>query len=256
VTALRGGMLLLERNLVVNRGRLLLFASGCLEPLLYLLSIGVGVGALVGDVVGPGGELVPYRDFVAPGMLAAATMTGAVYDTTYSFFTKLKYQGLYDSVLATPLRPIDIVIGEVAWALCRGAFYASAFLVAMLAFGLLHSWTAVFIVPAAVLISFAFAGAGLAAGSYMRSAADFDLPDATIVPMFLFSATFFPLTRYPDWLELLVRVTPLYQGVALVRALAFGVVDWSTLGHALYLAVMGGIGMRIASRRLSAVLAD
>ena len=252
--ALLGARRVVERNYTAYRRQWYVFASGFAEPLLYLLSIGIGVGELVGKVPGPGGQLVGYRDYVAPGMLAAAAMTGAVFDTTFNFFIKLKYQGVYEAMLTTPLSPGEVAIGEVAWALLRGALYAAAFVVAMVLFGLVHSWWALLTVPAAVLIGFAFAGVGLGASGYMRSWTDFDLVNLAVVPMFLFSGTFFPLGRYPGWLQAVVRCTPLYQGVALERALVFGTLDVTTLLHAAYLVGLGLLGARIASRRLAHLL--
>jgi lipooligosaccharide transport system permease protein len=254
VITMRGAALLVERNVLAYRRQWLVFLSGLAEPLLYLLSIGIGVGELVGDIPGPGGDPVSYRAFVAPGMLAAAAMNGAIFDTTFNFFVKLKYQGVYDAMLATPLRPHDVAAGEVSWSLLRGAAYSAMFLVAMLAFGLVESWWAVLVLPAAVLIGFAFAGAGLAATTYMRSWTDFDLVTAALVPLFLFSGTFFPLSRYPDWLATIIRFTPLHQGVELGRAFVFGVVDWTVPLHALYLVALGAVGVRVASRRLALLL--
>ena len=238
-----------ERNVVAHKRQWYLFASGFAEPFLYLLSIGLGVGHLVGRLGG-----VPYREFVAPGMMAAAAMNGSILDTTFNFYAKLKFQGTYDAMLATPLGPTDVAVGEITWALIRGSAYAAAFLAAMLAFGLVHSWWAVLAVPAAVLIGLAFAGAGCAGSTYIRSWFDFDFVNLALLPMFLFSGTFFPLSRYPDWLALLIRCTPLYQGVALLRALVIGNPTWASLGHASYLVILGFFGMRVASRRLARLL--
>jgi lipooligosaccharide transport system permease protein len=238
-----------ERNVLAYRRRWYLFVSGFVEPFLYLLSIGIGVGELVGTIGG-----VSYREFVAPGMMAAAAMNGSIFDTTFNFFHKLRYEHTYDAMLATPLRPIDVTLGEVTWALLRGAAYAAAFLVAMIAFGLVQSWWAVLAVPAAVLIGFAFAGAGAAVTSHIRSWYDFDLINLALMPMFLFSGTFFPLSRYPDWLATVVRCTPLYQGVALERALILGRPGLASVGHALYLAALGAVCLRIATRRLARLL--
>ena len=243
----------LERNVLAYRRQWYLFLSGFLEPFLYLLSIGIGVGKLVGRIPGPGG-LVPYRDFVAPGMLAASAMNGSIFDTTFNFFAKLKWQHTYDAMIATPLAPRDVVVGEVSWAVIRGSAYALAFLVAMVLFGLVHSGWAVFAVPAAMLIGFAFAGVGAAGTSFMRSWFDFDYVNLALIPMFLFSGTFFPMSRYPGWLATIVRCTPLYQGVALERTLLLGGVSWAELGHAAYLVAMGSIGVTIASRRMAQLL--
>ena len=113
----------------------------------------------------------------------------------------------------------------------RGAIYSTAFLVTMLFFGLVLSWWALLAVPAAVLIGFAFAGAGLAATTFMRSWVDFDYISLALVPLFLFSATFFPISRYPAGLQAIIRVTPLYQGVVLERSLVLGDVHWIAAGE-------------------------
>ena len=108
--------------------------------------------------------------------------------------------------------------------------------------------------PVAVLIGFGFAGVGLAATTFMRSFVDFDYVNMAMIPLFLFSATFFPLRSYPAGLQAIVRVTPLYQGVVLERSLVLGDLHWTLLLNALYLAVMGAIGLRVASRRLGLLL--
>lgn len=246
----RRSLAVVERNAVAYRRNWPILLTGLLEPILYLLSIGVGVGALVGDLPGPDGP-IPYRVFAAPGLMAAAAMNGSVMDTTFNFFVKWKYTRTYDAVLATPVRVRDVATGEVTWALLRGTLYATGFLVTMLALGLVRSPWAVLAVPAAVLIAFAFAGAGLAATTWMRSFVDFDYVAMALVPLFLFSTTFFPLERYPEALRWLVQATPLYQGVALERALVLGGVGLATLGHAAYLLVMGAVGVRVAAARLA-----
>lgn len=245
---------IVERNVRAYRRMLMPLLTGIAEPVLFLLSIGVGVGELVGDLPGPGGDPIPYRQFVAPGMMAMAAMNGAIFDTTYNFFVKFKYLHTYDAMLATPLGVHDVARGEVVWSLLRGAFYATCFVVAMLLFGLIASWWALLAVPVALLIGFAFAGAGLGATTFMRSFVDFDYVTLALMPLFLFSATFFPLDRYPRWLELVVQCTPLYQGVELSRSVVLGDVHPSLVWHAAYLAIMGWLGMRVAARRLAALL--
>lgn len=245
---------IVERNALAYRRMWAIFLAGFFEPVLFLLSIGVGVGALVGKVPGPGGHLVTYREFVAPGMLAAAAMNAAVLDSTFNFFVKYKYLGTYDTMLSTPLSIAELSVGEVAWGQLRGAVYGAAFLVTMLVMGLVSSAWAVLAVPAALLIGFAFAGVGLASTTWMRSFVDFDAVNLVLAPMFLLSATFFPLERYPHTLQWVVRATPLYQGVALERGLILGAVDWTLLGHALYLLAMGTAGLVVAVRRLGPLL--
>jgi lipooligosaccharide transport system permease protein len=245
---------LVEREIVRWRGIWLVFLSVLLEPLLFLFSIGIGVGELVGEVEGPSGEPVPYRAFVATGLLAAAAMFGPVFDATFNFFVKLKYQHLYDAMLATPMTATDVVRGEVVWSLIRASVYATGFLVTMAVLGLISSWWAVLCLPTAVLIGYAFSGAGLGASTFMRSFIDFDFVNVAILPMFLLSATFFPLSEYPEGVQWLVKITPLYQGVVLERAFVFGEVSWTLLLSAIYLFVMGSVGLAVASRRLRTLL--
>jgi lipooligosaccharide transport system permease protein len=246
--------LLVERNARAFRHGWLTLVSGFFEPVFYLFSLGIGLGVLVGGVDVGDGRTVGYAEFVAPALLAASAMNGAVYDSTFNIFWKLRYVRLYDSVLATPLGPRDIAVGEITWALLRGGFYAAAFVVVAVAAGYVESWWAVLAVPAALLIGLAFAGAGMAATTFMRSWQDFDLVQLAVLPMFLFSATFYPLTTYPPALQWVVRATPLYHAVELERQLLLGTVSADLLGHVAYLAVLGLVGLAIAARRLETLL--
>ena len=250
----RGGLPLVERNARAYRHLWILLITGVLEPLFYLLSIRVGLGALVGPVTGPGGRPVGYTEFVAPALLATSSMNGAVYDSTFNVFHKLKYAKVYDAALATPLGPGDIALGEITWALSRGLLYAITFLLVLAAMGLVHSAWLLVAVPASVLIGFAFAGVGMAATTYMRSWKDFDFVILATLPMFLFSSTFYPLSVYPRALQIVVECTPLYQAVALLRGFALGDVAPSMLGNAAYLAVLGLSGLYVASRRIRRLL--
>ncbi|MDQ3163343.1 MAG: ABC transporter permease [Actinomycetota bacterium] len=246
------GLLLFERNVLSYKSMWPIIVSGFFEPLFFLLSLGYGLGSYVGDV-SIDGVRVEYAVFVAPGLLAASAMNGAFYDAT-NIFWKMRYQKLYDSILSTPLGPKDVAAGETVWALFRGLIYAVGFFTVILALGLVESWWAVLALPATVFIGFAFAGAGIAAVTYMRSWQDFDILNLAILPMFLFSATFFPLSTYPDWLETVIQATPLYHGVELLRALTTGAVGWAQIGNVVYLAVLGVLGTWIASRRMAKLL--
>jgi lipooligosaccharide transport system permease protein len=248
------GRHLVERNFLVYRRSWVVFVSGFFEPVFYLLSIGIGVAQLVGDFTLSNGTVIGYAAFVAPAMLASSAMNGAIFDATYNIFFRMKYAKLYDAMLATPLRPWDVATGEVTWALLRGACYSAMFILVMLAMGLVQSWWALLALPAAVLIGYAFAGAGMALTTFMRSWQDFEFVQLATMPMFLFSATFYPVETYPGWIRWLVEVTPLYQGVALERALTTGAVSWTLLINALYLVAMGTAGMYVASRRLGTLL--
>jgi len=246
------GTLLFERNLMSFRRMWTILVSGFFEPLFYLLALGYGLGGYVGDVV-IDGVAMDYAVFVAPGLLAASAMNGAFYDAT-NVFWKLRYQKLYDSVLSTPLGPKDIAAGETAWALFRGLIYAVGFFAVILVLGLVESWWAILALPATVFIGFAFAGAGIAAVTWMRSWQDFDILNLAILPMFLFSATFFPLSTYPGWLEVVIQATPLYHGVELLRSLTTGTVGWYQLFDVAYLAALGLVGTLIVGRRVEKLL--
>jgi lipooligosaccharide transport system permease protein len=249
----RGSLFLVERHALVYRHTWLVLVSGVVEPVFYLLSIGVGLGKLVGSVHGPGGP-VSYAAFVAPALLASASMNGALFDSTFNVFFRLKYEKLYDAALATPMRAGDVALGEISWALLRGALYAVAFLVVMAAMGLVHSWWGVAALPAAVLTGFAFAAGGMACTTYMRTWQDFEFVTLATLPMFLFSTTFYPLSVYPRPLQFVVECTPLYQSVVMLRDLTLGTVGPDLLWHAAYLAVLGAIGLLVAGRRIGKLL--
>jgi lipooligosaccharide transport system permease protein len=245
--------LLLYRNFLAYRRAWYIFATGFLEPLLYLFSIGVGVGALVGDFTF-NGQSVPYAEFVAPGMLAASAMNGSVLDSTFNFFFKLKYNKLFDQMLATPLTTLDIARGELSWSLLRGGTYSAGFLLVMLAMGLVSSWWAVLVVPAALLIGAAFGAVCMALTTWMRSWQDFELVTLATLPMFLFSATFFPVSAYPGAVRWVVEATPLYRGVVLCRELTTGAVTWASAVSVVYLLVMVVVGLLLCRRRLDSLL--
>lgn len=229
-----------------------LLASGFAEPLLYLLSIGFGVGALIGDVHTDGGTTVSYARFVAPAMLAASAMSGALSEATFNFFGKMKHMKLYDAIVATPVRSMEIAFGELMWAMFRGAIYSAAFLVIMV---YMHLTTALWAVPAflaTLLVSFTFGGVGMAITTYMKGWQDFDLIATIQVALFLFSSTFTPLSVYHrEWIRVLVQLSPLYQAVALTRDLTLADVSWADLIHVGYLLALAAFGLWLASRRMA-----
>ena len=244
-----------EKNFIAFRRLWKVVVSGFFEPLFYLLAVGVGVETLVGDITLPDGTPVPYATFVAPAMMAASAMNGSVIETTFNIYFKLQFGKVYEGILTTPMQPMDIAIGEIGWALLRGLLYSTAFVGVMFALGMTESWWAILAVPAATLIGFAFGSVGLAAATWMKSWQDFDLVTLATMPLFLFSASFFPIDAYPPAVATAVKiVSPLYHGNELLRGFTLGMVDWSMLGHAAYLIVMGIIGAAIAARRLDGML--
>ncbi len=242
------------RNVTSFRHGWIALISGFFEPVLYLFSLGVGVGALVPSVTTDRGSVVTYAAFVAPALLAASAMNGAVFDSTFNVFFKLRYAKLYDGMLATPLGPRDVAVGEIAWSLGRGGIYSGLFLLVAVLAGLVHSWWSLLGLPAAVFIAFAFAAVGMFATTFMTSWVHFEYVTLAIQPMFLFSATFFPLSTYPGLLQWLVRLTPLYHGVALERGLLLGEVGAGLLWHVGYLLALGLVGVLGAARRIEGLL--
>jgi lipooligosaccharide transport system permease protein len=246
--------IVLERAFRVYRRGWMVIFSGFFEPLFYLFALGTGLHRLVGTVLGPGGHPISYTAFIAPALLASSAMNGAVYDSTMNVFFKLKYAKLYDSMLATSLGPLDIAVGEIGWALIRGGMYSAGFMLVMLFMGLMPSWWAVLMLPAALLIAFAFGAVGMAVTSYMKSFQDLDLVQLAVLPMFLFSGTFYSLSVYPAWLRVVVQCLPLQHGIALLRGLNAGVLSVGMLGHAAYFVAMAAVGLIVTARRLGTLL--
>lgn len=243
---------MLERSLMVTRRNPMVIISGFFEPLFYLLSIRIGMSELVGDIRF-GGQAIDYAEFVAPALMAASAMNGAVYDSTMNVFFKLKYARLYDAVLATPMSPADVALGEIGWAVTRGSLYSVAFLGTMAALGMTGSIWSLAAVPFCILIAFAFASVGMAVTTYMRSWVDFEYVNASTLPLFLFSATFYPLSSYGDW-GWVVQLSPLYHGVALVRDANTGSLGPAALVHVAVLLGLTVVGLAIAARRVRTLL--
>lgn len=243
----------MERALLSSRSFRWTIISGFFEPLFYLLALGTGIGALIGTVDGPTGP-VAYAAYIAPGLLATSAMNGAIFDSTVNVFFKLRYAKTYDAMLATSLGPVDVALGEIGWALARGALYATAFEIVMLAMGLIQSWWAVLVIPAALLIALGFAAVGMAITTFLRTFQHLDWVTTALLPMFLFSTTFYPLGVYPRGVQIVVECLPLYHGIELMRGFTLGAPDLGMIGHAAYFLVMAVVGVLVASRRLETLL--
>jgi len=248
------GLRLIERHARFYKRMWLVVAAGALEPLFYMLSVGVGIGSLIGDVTGPGGQPVPYREFIAPGLLAVSALNGALNDSTFNIYGRLKFDKLYDAVLTTPLGARDVAFAEIGWAVLRGMMYSVSFLVVMAAMGLIASPWAILALPGAALISFATAAIGVYLTTYMKSWQDFDYVMLVSVPMFLFSGTFYPLSVYPHVIGVIVEWSPLYQGVVILRDLVLGLPSPDLLWRAAYLLALGAAGLALAGRRIATLL--
>ncbi len=249
----RRALHVVERNALFYRNQWLMFASGFVEPLFYLLSLGIGLNHLVGTLT-VAHRSVSYAAFVAPGMLATTAMNGAIIDSVFNPFFRLKISHAYDSMLTTPLDVGDIALGEALWALSRAGLYALSFVGCMFLLGDTGSPLALLEVLGALLTSFAFSALGLAACTYLRSWQDFDLITLVSLPLFLFSATFFPLSLYPHVLATLVWFSPLYQSATLLRGLNVGHLDYWMVLRSAYLISLGLVGLQVASRRFRRIL--
>jgi lipooligosaccharide transport system permease protein len=247
----------IERGLLATRStNWLIVVSGFFEPIFYLLSLGIGLGALVGAVTTSTGQQVPYAAFIAPALLAVSAMNGAIFDSTWNVFFKMQFARLYEGMLATSLGPLDVALGEIFLALLRGVVYAAGFLLVMQVLGLNLAWTAILALPAVVLVAFGFASLGMAITSYMNSFQQMDWINFALLPMFLFSATFYPLSVYPQVIQWVIQALPLWHGVELIRGLTTGALSFAMLGHVLYFVVMIAVGLVFTTRRLRALFLD
>ena len=250
-------------RVVVARGLLaarsstwVVVVSGFFEPVFFLLAMGAGLGTYIGDVQTSAGVTVPYAAYIAPALLAVSAMNGAVYDSTWNVFFKMHFGKLYQAMLTTSMGPLDVALGEILYALLRGAVYATGFLTVMQVMGLNLSWTAALSIPAVLLVAFGFAAVGMAVTSLMSTFQQMDWITFVMLPMFLFSATFYPLSVYPEAVQRVVQALPLWHAVELVRGLTLGELSASMLGHVAYFVVMIGLGVTLTARRLRALFLD
>jgi lipooligosaccharide transport system permease protein len=240
----------IERNMVLFPHFWKVLLAGFIEPVLYLLGIGFGIGSLIRSVPLANGHAVSYAVFVAPALMASSAMNGAIYETTMNMFFKLRHIKLYDGMVSTPVGVEDVATGEVLWAVARGSVYSIGFIVVMLALHLVASPWAILAIPAAMLVGVAFASLGAAVTTFVRQWQDLDIVQLALQPMFLFSATFFPITVYPPVLRWVVELTPLYHGIDLIRGLTTGDVGVGLLGDVAYLAAIAVVGVTVAAMRL------
>ncbi len=188
------------------------------DPLFYLMAMGFGLGTYLATING-----VPYKEFIAPGLIASAAMWAASFETTYNVYLKMNESRLYDAILATPIEVQDVAAGDIAWGASRSTIYGSTFLLVVTAFGLVDSWWALTIPAVVFLGGLCFAVLGY---TFTALIPKIDLYSyyftLGITPMFLFSGIFFPFERLPGWVEVVAWFTPLYHLVEITRAMATG----------------------------------
>jgi len=243
----------LQRNATALRtSNLLAVLTGFVEPVLFLIAFGFGIGQLVGGIE-VDSERVSYAAFIAPALLASSAMNGAIFDSTYNVYFKMHYSKVYQGMLATSLGPLDVALGEICWAVLRGGAYALGFTVIAAGFGLVPGPSALLAIPAALLIAFAFSAIGMSITSYMSSFHQLNWLTFWLLPMFLFSGTFYPVSNYPDWLRVIVEATPLAQGVAMVRSLWLQDFGLGLAVNVAYFVILAVIGVTLTGRRLAAL---
>lgn len=247
----RNARSVISRGLMATRSsNWLVMLSGFFEPVLFLVSMGVGLGAIVGTVEGPGGGAISYAAYIAPALLAVSAMNGAVYDSTWNVFFKMHFAKLYQGMLYTSLGPLDVALGEIFLALLRGLLYATGFTAVMGLMGLISSPWALLMVPASVLIAFGFASMGMGITSFLKTFQQMDWINFILLPMFLFSATFYPLSVYPEPIQWFIQAMPLWHGVELLRQISVGTFTAATPVHIGYYLAMTVAGMLLTTLRL------
>lgn len=251
--AARSGSMIERALLALKSSTWFVVLSGFFEPVFYLLSFGFGLGSLIGGVTDGTGHSVSYAAFIAPALLATSAMNGAIYDSTWNVFFKMLFGKLYQTILSTSQGSLDVALGEITWALMRGFAYAVAFMIVVTPLGLIPSWWGLLAIPAAVLVAFGFASIGMGITSYLKNFQQMDWVNFFLLPMFLFSGTFYPLTVYPDWIRVIVECLPLNQAIEMIRSLTLGNIGWGLVTHVLYFAVMILLGLAFTTRRLTAL---
>jgi lipooligosaccharide transport system permease protein len=223
VSAVAGALHVVEHNALVFRrvwrGSIMV---SFFTPLFFLGAMGLGLGSFVNRGAGGVGG-VPYVDFLAPGLIAAATMQTAAFECMYPILGKIMWDRIYDAMLATPIRVVDLLAGEVCWVLVRVLIVGSLFWIVMVLFGVAHTAESLLVIPAAALSGLAFATPILAFTAVQRNHEGFaSIGRFVITPLFLLGGAFFPLSKLPLFLQAVAWATPLAHGVALCRGLVLG----------------------------------
>jgi lipooligosaccharide transport system permease protein len=256
VSTVPSALPVLEHRLVTIRrtwrGHIL---SSLLLPVLFLLGMGVSVGSYVNRTGLLG---VPYLDYIAPGLLASTVTQIAVAESMWPILGAFEWQRTYHAMRATPLRPLDIVAGEFLFMVVRAGLPATSFLLVMIAFGIVHTWWAVAVVPVVLLLAWSMSGLILAFTASIRSDNMFALLYRfAVIPMTLFAGVFFPVASMPLVARWVAYASPLWHGVELCRDATLGIpTTLPVVAHVGYLALWAGCGYALARRRFTKRLAD
>jgi lipooligosaccharide transport system permease protein len=233
------------------------FIPPLIEPLLYLLSIGIGVGALINGIDDGFGHRVSYRQFVAPGILAITMMQVAFGETTYNSFIRMWFQKTWEAITATPMMLDDVLVGELVWAAVKAAINAFLMAIVVAAFGLLPWAMVPLVVPVALLVGLVFAGIGLCWSALVKGIDGFSFAMYLFMtPMMLFAGTFFPLAQLPEGARFVAKLLPLTNAVLVMRPITLGHPLDVPLLPILYLAVTGAVfpmlAIHLMKRKLAA----
>jgi lipooligosaccharide transport system permease protein len=221
--------------------------TSVITPIVYLLALGVGLGVYVDRSTDlPGG--ISYLEFVAPGLLAGTMMQIASFESSWPVLSAIKWDRQYLAMLASPLRVRDVLLGHQGFVAARLTGIAMVYLVVIAAFGGVNSLYGILAVPVAVLVGVSFSAPIAAWAAHVETEVSFvAIFRFVILPMFLFSGTFFPISNLPGVLQALAHATPLWHGVSLCRQLTLGDVElWSALGHLGYLVAFTAVGLALA----------
>lgn len=223
-------------------------------PVLYLAAMGLGLGGYVHGHGRASLGHVDYLTYLAPGLLAATAMQVATGESTWPVIAAIKWDRIYHAMLATPLRIVDVLTGHLGWIAIRVTVAATAFLAVMAMFGTTQSWLAILALPAAVLTGMAFAAPIVAYAATLERETSFSILNRfVVIPLFLFSGTFFPISQLPSALRPVAYATPLWHGVVLCRGLVLGRLTAAGtvvhIGYLLVLLVAGVLVARVTYRR-------
>lgn len=249
----RPGVVLERGYYALKSSTWMVVASGFVEPVFYLLAFGYGIGQFIDGTTDGAGNPITYAQFIAPALLATSAMNGAIYDSTWNVFFKMHFGKVYNGMLSTSMGTLDVALGEIGWALLRGLAYAIGFMAVVSGMGLIPSAWGLLAIPAAVLVAFGFASVGMGVTSYLKNHQQMQWIQFVMLPMFLFSGTFYPLSIYPELVQWIIQALPLWQAIELIRGLTLGVLNWAMLGHALYFVAMIIGGLFFTTRRLTAL---
>ena len=218
------------------------------EPVIYLIGMGIGLGAYIGQQM----EGMNYLQYIAPGLVVANAMNGATFETTYNLFVKIHFDKKYDSIISTPINIEDAMLGELFWAMTRGMIYGGVFALVIYAFGLISFTQILLLLPVVFLASLLFGSIGLLFTAYIQLIDLYSFYYTLfLTPMYFFSGIFFPVEDIP-WVGEIAYLTPLFHAVKVAKAVSFNQIDSSIFVHLIYLLLVGIVLGYLGIKRIKA----